>query len=63
MAQPQSRPPEPDLPPPRPEEPITIDAQDARGAEIILKRKRNRAIFIAGLVLFVLLAVVPRMVS
>lgn len=42
------------------EEPIRIDAQDARGAEIILKKRRNRLIFIAGLVGFVLLMVAVR---
>jgi len=44
----------------KPEEPIRIDAQDARGAEIILKKRRSRVIFIAGLVGFVLLALVVR---
>ena len=42
------------------EEPIRIEAQDARGAEIILKKRRNRMIFIAGLVGFVLLMVAVR---
>ena len=42
----------------RPDEPIHIDADKARGAEIILTRRRNRVIFIAGLVGFVLLALV-----
>lgn len=41
-----------------PDEPIRIDADKARGAEIILKKRRNRVIFIAGLVGFVLLALV-----
>ncbi|ARU17981.1 hypothetical protein [Croceicoccus marinus] len=36
----------------------TISAQDARGGEIILRTRRRRTIFIAGLVGFVLLAVV-----
>jgi hypothetical protein len=42
----------------RPDEPIHIDADKARGGEIILTRRRNRVIFIAGLVGFVLLALV-----
>ena len=46
---------QPDRPP---EQPIRIDADKARGAEIVLTKKRNRAIFIAGLVGFVLLALV-----
>jgi len=41
-----------------PEQPIRIDADKARGAEIILTKRRNRAIFIAGLVGFVLLALI-----
>ena len=36
----------------------TIDAQDARGGEIILRTRRRRTIFIAGLVGFVLLVIV-----
>jgi hypothetical protein len=40
-----------------PEEPIRIDAEKARGAEIILKKRVSRVIFIAGLVGFVLLAI------
>lgn len=43
-----------------PDEPIHIDAEDARGAEIILKKRRNRMIFIAGLVGLVLLAILVR---
>jgi hypothetical protein len=39
------------------DEPIHIDADKARGAEIILKKRRNRVIFIAGLVGFVVLAI------
>ena len=42
----------------RPDEPIHIDADKARGAEIILTGRRNRAIFIAGLVGFVVLALI-----
>lgn len=38
--------------------PIHIDAEKARGAEIILTKRRNRVIFIAGLVGFVLVALV-----
>ena len=40
----------------RKDEPIHYDADKARGAQIILTKRRNRAIFIAGLVGFVLLA-------
>ncbi len=42
----------------RNDEPIHIDAEKARGAEIILTKRRKRVIFIAGLVGFVLLALV-----
>jgi hypothetical protein len=45
----------------KPGEPIRIDAQDARGAEIILKQRRSRMIFIGGLVAFVVLAVMVRL--
>ena len=34
------------------------DAQDARGGEIILRTRRRRLIFVAGLVAFALLAIV-----
>lgn len=47
----------------RPEEPIHIDAEDARGAEIILRKRRSRAIFIAGLVGIVVLILVLRFVA
>jgi len=40
---------------------IHIDAQDARGAEIILRKRRNRLIFIAGLAGFVVLVVLVRL--
>jgi hypothetical protein len=40
----------------RNDKPIHYDADKARGAQIILTKRRNRAIFIAGLVGFVLLA-------
>ena len=40
----------------RKNEPIQYDADKARGAEIILTKRRNRVIFIAGLVGFVVLA-------
>lgn len=36
---------------------LHIDARDARGGEIILKSRRNRAIFIGGLVLLGLVAI------
>ena len=42
----------------RSDEPIHYDADKARGAEIILTKRRNRAIFIAALVGFVLIALV-----
>lgn len=45
-------------PPNRNDDPIHYDADKARGAEIILTKRRNRAIFIAGLVGFALLALV-----
>ena len=44
----------------RPDEAIHIDPQKARGAEIILRKRRNRAIFIAGLVGIVLLTLIVR---
>ena len=47
----------------RPEEPIRIDAEDARGAEIILRKRRSRVIFIAGLVGIVVLILVLRFVA
>ena len=47
----------------RPEEPIRIDAEDARGAEIILRKRRSRGIFIAGLVGIVVLILVLRFVA
>ena len=40
------------------DEPLHYDADKARGAEIILTKRRNRVIFIAGLVGFVVLALV-----
>ena len=42
----------------RKDERIHYDADKARGAEIILTGRRNRAIFIAGLVGFVVLALI-----
>lgn len=42
----------------RKNEPLHYDADKARGAEIILTKRRNRVIFIAGLVGFVVLALV-----
>ena len=42
----------------RKDEPIHYDADKARGAEIILTKLRNRVIFIAGLVGFVVLALI-----
>ena len=47
---------------PQPDEtsdkPLHIDARDARGAEIILRKRRNRMIFFGALAVFVVLAVV-----
>lgn len=37
---------------------IHLDARDARGAEIVLRGRRRRAIFIAGLAIAVALAVI-----
>ena len=37
--------------------PIERTADEARGAEVILRKRRSRAIFIGGLVLFLILAV------
>lgn len=42
----------------RTRERTTIPAQDARSGEIILRTRRKRAIFISGLVGFVLLVLV-----
>jgi hypothetical protein len=40
------------------DEPLHYDADKARGAEIILTKRRNRVIFMAGLVGFVVLALI-----
>ena len=40
------------------DKPLHYDADKARGAEIILTKRRNRVIFIAGLVGFVVLALI-----
>jgi hypothetical protein len=40
------------------DDPPTISAEDARSGEIILRTRARRAIFIAGLVGFVLLALI-----
>ena len=42
----------------RKDEHIHYDADKARGAEIILTKRRNRVIFMAGLVGFVVLALI-----
>lgn len=42
----------------RKDEPIHYDADKARGAEIILTKRRNRVIFMGGLVGFVVLALI-----
>lgn len=41
-----------------PEEPIRIDAADARGADIVLRNRRQRWIFLGGLVAAVVLVIV-----
>ena len=51
------KPPEPD------KQPIRHDADEARGAEIILTKRRNKVIFIAGLIGFVLLALIIGLLS
>jgi hypothetical protein len=48
---------------PERDEAIHIDARDARGAEIILRKRRNRLIFIAGLAGFVVLAILVRLLG
>jgi hypothetical protein len=47
----------------KPGEPIRIDAQDARGAEVILKQRGSRMIFIGGLVAFVVFVVMMRLLG
>lgn len=42
-------------------EPIRISADDARGGEIILRTRRRRIVFLAGLAGFVILAVIVRL--
>lgn len=46
---------------PERDEAVHIDARDARGAEVILRKRRNRTIFIAGLVAFAVLAIALRL--
>ena len=46
--------PEPSPAPP----PARHDAQDVRGGEIVLKRRRSRVVFIAGLAAFVLVMLI-----
>ena len=41
-----------------PEDPIHIDAADARGADVVLRKKRERWIFVGGLVALVLLVLI-----
>lgn len=48
----------PAQPTPQPKEPKEIPARTARGAEIILRSPANRLIFLAGLVVVVVIAVV-----
>ncbi len=40
------------------EEPVHLTARQARGGEIILRSRRRRQIFVAGLIGFVILAIV-----
>lgn len=42
----------------KPDEAIRISARDARGGEIILRKRRQRVLFIAGLVGLVVLVLV-----
>ena len=42
-------------------EPVRISGQDARGGEIILRSRRRRLVFIAGLVGIVLLVLIVRL--
>ncbi|MET1756662.1 hypothetical protein ABVV53_14555 [Novosphingobium sp. RD2P27] len=44
-------------------EQIRISGKDARGGEIILNSKRRRAVFIGGLVLFVLFAFIGTLLT
>ena len=46
---------------PRPKEPIHINARDARGGEIVLRKRRSRTIFLAGLVIFAIGAIALRL--
>ncbi|MGN6268325.1 MAG: hypothetical protein ACTHM0_00345 [Sphingomonas sp.] len=48
----------PDDTPGETEEPIHLTAQEARGGDVVLRSPARRAIFIAGLVLIVVLAIV-----
>ncbi|MBM0170394.1 peptide ABC transporter permease [Altererythrobacter sp. C41] len=48
---------------PERDEAIHIEAQDARGAEIVLRKRRNRLIFIAGLAAFVVLTILVRLLG
>jgi hypothetical protein len=52
MADPNNRPGE------KPDEPIHIDAEDARAGEIILRKRWQRRVFLAGLAGIVILFVV-----
>lgn len=46
-----------------PDKPIHIDAEDARGGEIILRKRWQRTVFIAGLVGIVVLLLIVRLVA
>jgi hypothetical protein len=47
----------------RPEEPIRIEAADARAGDIVLRKRWQRRVFIAGLVGITLLILVVRIVG
>jgi hypothetical protein len=47
----------------RPDEPIHIDAEDARAGEIVLRKRWQRRVFIAGLAGIVVLFVILRFVA
>jgi hypothetical protein len=47
----------------RPDEPIRIDAEDARAGEIVLRKRWQRKVFIAGLAGIVVLFAILRFVA
>ena len=52
------RPDMPDDRPGEPDEPIHLTAQEARGGDVVLRTPARRAVYIAGLVLVMVVAVV-----